>query len=124
MPNKKSKGKQCINLHPGKTGRILLRHLNPVYNPRVDAIVDNANGTLTFNVLDTKWFDNTTATVRFTITIAAAAPPPAGGPVALVDTPTDGNLTVTLVDDPSTGPDIPVDVDPVQVDYVDDPDDP
>jgi hypothetical protein len=124
---KKSKTKQWINLSPGKINRLVFHNTNPVYNPRVDAISDNARAELHFTVLTTTYHTDLSASVRFTVAIAAPAPaaPPAGGAAPAPGVlPTDGTLSVTLVDDPASGADIPVDVEPVNVDYIDDPDDP
>jgi hypothetical protein len=120
---KKSKTKQWINLSPGKINRLVFHNTNPVYNPRVDAISDTTHAALNFTVLSTTYHADLSASVRFTVAIAVQAPPVGGAPAPGV-LPTDGILSITLVDDPSSGPDIPVDVDPVQVDYIDDPDDP
>jgi len=116
--------KQCFNLRTGKKCRLLLIHESPVYNPKVNTIVDNLNSSLTFTPLSTKLVkgNNLKATVRFKITVGAAAPPPGGAPAPTL--PDEGELTITLVDVDSGGTETPVPVEPLEVDYIDDPDDP
>src|SRR5262245_48830855 len=126
---KKTVGRPSVNLAVGKGSHIVLIHHQPVRHPLVTAVKDFYDDTIQFTPVATHRVDNTRAHVRIvrietTVTHAATGRGKgAAGAAALTTPPTDGLLSVTLIDETSSGSGTGTDVDvaDVPVDYIDDP---
>src|SRR5436305_10803468 len=112
MP-KKSTARPCVNLSPRKTSHLVFLHQDvahfPVNNPKVVAIRDRHNLSLTFTDIQTEKVAADRAFVRFKAG-ARASPAPAtatarkgrraaaaGASRATTTAPTDGLLSITLI---------------------------
>jgi len=129
MTKLKTIGHQCINLHPGKSSHLLLIHKTSVNNPLVTQVKDLFDDTIVFDPVETVKVNPHRAFVRIerAATMAPVAATARGRRAAATATfatiPTDGLLSITLIDETTsgsgTGPE--VDVGDVPVDYIDDP---